>query len=1086
MQKQVNKIENVAVSASAGSGKTFQLAHRYIGLVGRGISPQRICALTFSRKASSEIFDSIVRYLCTAASAPENAIQTSQHIGIPDMQCADFLRILRSFVNSLHALHISTLDSFVVRVIKAFPFELGISPELEVMETGSPDETEIMDRTIRQLFLSEQTSRKKFADAFRQATFGMEEKQLETTLDRTILAYTELYLTAREQTLWSPEEILWTNTKRKYELLTTATLHKIAEELNEYVEYWEFKKENKEKFQNLIRKVSRFSLQSGWDRDYEKFMSLIKKVNGDDTVLTWLRQKHRLSKKEYTCLNRLIKHIIAVEIKRAIEQTHGTWLLLDAIDKIREKLRRDGSITLVEAQLLLSPDKYPAGLALTRNPLLENRLYIDYRLNCSLDHWLIDEFQDTSDLQWSVLSNIIDEVIQDDSGTRSFFYVGDPKQAIYGWRGGNARLFNRILQRYTPHITLVSLTKSYRSTQPIIDTVNRVFNNLPDEVSETVRTEWNQLWTTHNVATEYVPESGYAVLIEAERITDGRKRNEQQVKCLEILAEILRKINPIELGLSTAVLVRTNKIGKKVVDFLRTACPEMLIVHEGKGEIMDNAVVPLIMALVRISAHPEDTMSWMHLRMGPLSAIINEMWQNRPQSTLDLLYEIHKGGFQKFVRKWSQLLAKNSKLHAFEIKRLNDLALAAGIFDTTGSRDCNRFIKFIENYEAKETASEKCVRVMTVHQAKGLEFDIVILSEIGERSWQEVKSDFLIATNTNTDTVKWILKMPHKIVLRSDAQLREELERQEADSFLEELRLFYVAMTRAKRALYMVIPPASERSTAFHSARLLRIQLTGKPVSDDDSLQSSRIIYEHGDSEWYEKISPNVYQLKTHPSITILSPDYITKTSPPAKFVKIEPAKQTISELNGQTLFAISTWEAIELGNAVHNIMQKIEWWNKTEFENLVNTMLSTARANDTIFPKAIRICKAALDSDEIQNVFKKPDGNVELWREKSFEVIVGNRLISGRFDRVMITKNSDGKPVSAVIVDFKTEHIENIEQLRFVRERYKNQIQLYLEALSRMLGMPEKQCRVLLVLTSIKKVILANTDVEDVLPKSG
>lgn len=1079
MQKRINRIENVAVSASAGSGKTFQLAHRYIGLVGRGISPQRICALTFSRKASSEIFDSIVRYLCAAALTTENAIQTAQHIGIPNMQCADFLRILRTFVSNLHTLHISTLDSFVVRVIKAFPFELGISPELEVMETGSPDEAEIMDRTIRQLFLSDQSSRKKFADAFRQATFGREEKQLESTLDKTILVYTQLYLSAREQSLWTPEEVLQINTRRKYELLTTATLRKIAEELNEYVEHWEFKKENKERFQNLIRKVSRFTLQSAWDKDYKKFITLVDECNNEDVVITWLRQKHKLSKKEYACINKLIKHIIAVEIKRAIEQTHGTWLLLDAIDKAREKLRRAGSITLVEAQLLLSPDKYPGGLALTRNPLLENRLYIDYRLNCSLDHWLIDEFQDTSDLQWSVLSNIIDEVIQDDSGTRSFFYVGDPKQAIYGWRGGNARLFNRILQRYTPRITSVSLTKSYRSTQPVIDTVNRVFSNLPDEVPQTVRNEWSHLWATHNTVTEYVPESGYVALIEAEKIMDRKTGDKQQLKCLKLIAEILRKINPIERGLSTAVLVRTNKIGKEVVDLLRTACPEMLTVHEGKGEIMDNAVVPLVMALVHISAHPEDTMGWIHLRMSPLSAIINEMWQNRPQSTLDLLQEIHEGGFQKFVRKWSQLLAKNSNLHAFEIKRLNDLALAAGIFDSTGSRDCNRFIKFIKNYEAKETASEKCVRVMTVHQAKGLEFDIVILPEIGDRSWQEVKSDFLIATDTNTDTIKWILKMPHRIVLKSDAQLRTEFERQEADSFLEELRLFYVAMTRAKRALYMLVPPAGERSTAFHSARLLRIQLTGKPVSDIDSLQSPRIIYEHGDSEWYKKISPAVCQPRIQPSATYPPPDYITKTSPSAQFMRIEPAKQTIRELNGQTLFATSTWEAIELGNAVHNIMRKIEWWNKTEFEHLVNTMLSTTSANDTIFQKAIHVCKEAFASDEIRSVFKKPDGDVELWREKSFEIIIGNRLISGRFDRVMIAKNSDGKPVSAVIVDFKTEHIENTERLLLVEESYKNQIQLYLEALSNMLGIPQKQCRVLIVFTSIKKVIIANSDVE-------
>ena len=63
---------------------------------------------------------------------------------------------------------------------------------------------------------------------------------------------------------------------------------------------------------------------------------------------------------------------------------------------------------------------------------------VDYRLDGHFDHWLLDEFQDTSDLQWQVLANLIDEVLQDTSGKRSFFYVGDVKQAIYGWRAGNA------------------------------------------------------------------------------------------------------------------------------------------------------------------------------------------------------------------------------------------------------------------------------------------------------------------------------------------------------------------------------------------------------------------------------------------------------------------------------------------------------------------------------------------------------------------------------------------------------------------------------------------------------------------------
>jgi ATP-dependent helicase/nuclease subunit A len=529
----------------------------------------------------------------------------------------------------------------------------------------------------------------------------------------------------------------------------------------------------------------------------------------------------------------------------------------------------------------------------------------------------------------------------------------------------------------------------------------------------------------------------------------------------------------VERGITTAVLVRTNKTGKTIVDFLRTKCPEIMTVHEGKGGIMDNAVVPLIMAVIHIAAHPDDTMSWMHLRMSPLAPIIDEMWKNKSQSSLSLLKELHEGGFQKFIRKWTHLLAQNVVLQPFETKRLNDLALAASIFDTTGSRDCNRFVKFIEAYETTEIASEKCVRVMTIHQAKGLEFDLVILPELDGNSWHEVKDPFLIATD-DEDNINWILKMPHKQVVEADPQLSTYLKKHEADSFFEELRLFYVAMTRAKRALYMVVPYAGESAKAFNSARFVRIQLTGNPVSNNSGEPGPKIIYERGEPSWYEKLPPQEPQPQTQPSVVYFPPDYMTKTSIPLQFMRLEPARQTVRELNGKILFASSTWEAIESGNAVHNIMKKIEWWDEAKFNDLISVILKTANPNDKILQRAIRICKEALASQEIQSVFKKPEGNVELWREKSFEVIVGQKLISGRFDRVVIMKNASGKPAGADIVDFKTEDIENTKQLLLAKERYKNQINLYREALSRILEIPEQQCRILLVFTSVKKVISA------------
>ena len=109
------------------------------------------------------------------------------------------------------------------------------------------------------------------------------------------------------------------------------------------------------------------------------------------------------------------------------------------------------------------------------------RLYIDWRLDARIDHWLLDEFQDTSQVQWSVLRNLVDEAVQDPGGTRSFFYVGDAKQAIYNWRGGDSRLFREIFRHYNAAVPdtigVERLDRSYRSGGAVIAMVNRVLGD---------------------------------------------------------------------------------------------------------------------------------------------------------------------------------------------------------------------------------------------------------------------------------------------------------------------------------------------------------------------------------------------------------------------------------------------------------------------------------------------------------------------------------------------------------------------------------------------------------------------------------
>ncbi len=144
----MKQIGHVMILASAGSGKTYALTNRYIALLAGGAAPERIVALTFTRKAAGEFFDEILKKLADAAADPgaaeklarqisgrdeaEDKQRAVPHSGTPGP--ADFMRLLRAVVDAMPRLGLGTLDSFFARVVRNFPLELGLGGEFALLE----------------------------------------------------------------------------------------------------------------------------------------------------------------------------------------------------------------------------------------------------------------------------------------------------------------------------------------------------------------------------------------------------------------------------------------------------------------------------------------------------------------------------------------------------------------------------------------------------------------------------------------------------------------------------------------------------------------------------------------------------------------------------------------------------------------------------------------------------------------------------------------------------------------------------------------------------------------------------------------
>ena len=147
-------------------------------------------------------------------------------------------------------------------------------------------------------------------------------------------------------------------------------------------------------------------------------------------------------------------------------------------------------------------------IAKSQNPV--ERKFAEYRFDSSTKHWLFDEFQDTSRLQWEVFKDIIDEAIQDPE--KSFYFVGDIKQSIYGWRGGDMKLFGEIYEHYKKHmLDNEQMKTSYRSCPAVIDFVNQLFSNYPllkTYFGERTENAWAQKWENHDCSSKTQKQKG--------------------------------------------------------------------------------------------------------------------------------------------------------------------------------------------------------------------------------------------------------------------------------------------------------------------------------------------------------------------------------------------------------------------------------------------------------------------------------------------------------------------------------------------------------------------------------------------------
>ena len=982
--------KNLLILASAGSGKTYQLGNRVIGKIGKeGVEPERIVALTFTRKAAGEFADSVLTKLAKGSLDPKEGKSVCDGI----RATIDLPTVLEKVIRALPQIQFTTLDGFFSRIVRGFQYELGLTGgafDLLEGERLKTAQAEILQGVLRDGF----GERQEFFHAFRKASLGQGQQGVQRSLEEFIETWHRIWKSGAGKEVFGNAGVF-------------ADLPQ--------AEDWFGQKDG------LITALRDDSQGKTWEamldtfRDHFVGKSLAMNTFGkrllevlDEPGPVEVKDGRKIltiSLEQWKIWQQLFRLAIDCELASAVSKTQAIGELMEQVDHEHgEQLRKRGLLSFDDVKILLGKWSQSEGARLRRE-------LIDYRLDGRYDHWLLDEFQDTSRAEWRGLEPLIDEAVADPEG--SFFVVGDRKQGIYAWRGGDVSLFDDVLRRYQDGLEIEPMDVSWRSCSAVLALVNAVCGNLgliEDLFGKAVREEWK--WKDHESAKPGV--TGEAKVVEVSKDEEG-----------EALVSELRRLGIGKKELSCGVLVRKGDQVKKYAELLRAEGFD--VIEAGQREPgSDHAVGVVIKHLIEWLANPANDYSREVLAMSPVMVTLEKYGESWGRRWDGVLREIQGIGFARFV---SALVAPEwGRLELYGRRRAEDFIAALAEFDRTGEACPRAAANWIRGLQVNQAPGVAAIQVMTIHKSKGLGFDVVMLPELPDRLQVPNAGDFKVARG-----VDWLLQVPGKWAYLAHPETKAAYERWAELQKYETLCLLYVALTRAKRGLYVFLPeePAARR---------------GKPAGERHATPANLVRQSTGleligsDPDW----SASVPSSKKIEGGGIL------------KLPEGKPRRSRTSPSSEKGAAAKGGGTGRRLGVEVHRLFEKIGW-------------LSPGEVPAQSFSAAGKIVEDSLKAEAIHKVFEN-DG-AELYREQAFELIYQNKWMSGVVDRLHLYREA-GEISRIEVIDFKTDVVKSSSDLVV---RYLEQMMSYQAAVAQVfeVGVSMVECRI--VSTSLAEVIDVN-----------
>ncbi len=1050
---------NLVIRASAGTGKTFRLSNRFLGLLRADIPCDQILATTFTRKAAGEIMDRVISRLGEAASDEDKLSELATFIEDPALDRDACLEMLEATMRSLHRLRVSTLDSFFSQIARSHALELGLPSAWQIVD-------ELFDGRLRRQAIDAVLGGGD-SQRLRTLVFLLTKGEANRSISRVIRETVDGLYNLFVQTNRKAWEAV-----PQYKPLDKDQLTETLDEL-----------QGVELSDRRLERARNEDCDRALQDDWEGFLAkgLAAKVAAGQFEF----YRKPIPEPAVACYERLIKHVRAVLVGRLAQQTRATCDLLELFDAEYRRLKDSHGVLRFEDVTRRLGDGHKAF----------DQQALAFRLDSQIDHLLLDEFQDTSPQQWRVLRALAQRVTADPQ--QSFFCVGDVKQSIYGWRGGVPEIFDALDQQLTD-LDQEALNVSYRSSQAVIDSVNRIFFGL-DQHPNLNRAEpavraWRKRFQKHETAKQGL--AGYVELCVATRVDEaGQQRDET----LQFAAGKIQEIVEQAPGASVGVLVRKNETVAKLIFELRKL--NVLASEEGGNPLTDSAAVLIVISLLRLADHPGDTVARFHVAHSPLGPLVDLTDHRDDQAARRLAQRIRQAilvdGYGPTMHRWASQLAEHCNRR--ELNRLEQLVEMAYAYESNATLRTDDFVAYVEATRVADPIAAD-VRVMTVHQSKGLQFDVVVLPEL--------------STNLVGHPDPVVIDRPEpagpveRVCRYASADVRQLLPpafQQMFDeatnrSVTEALCVLYVAVTRAVHALHMIIPPSSEneRSLPCTFAGLLRVTLR-----DARPAEPGAILFHHGDPKWHLcSVSREVCE----------EPDSAAETSSEPISVHLAPVdpasgrrrgweRARPSGLEGGTrvdvrqILTSSRSSAFLQGQLIHAWFEQIEWLEDgrpTEhvLRRVWDQIMAGGESPTLSFPEQSARFQEMLDrsaiagllnrqryerietvgfASDVCHALKGDPLTLKVQNERGFAIRQRGQLLNGFIDRLVLLE-SQGRIVAAEIIDFKTDafNASDAKQLSAKVEFYGPQLDAYRRSVAKLTGLPTDRIAATLSFVSV------------------